>query len=208
MSQTSAKIMFPILAAVVLGACAPAANPTSAVQPTLAAQPSAAQTATSQPSDIPLPLPFALTSSAFGPEGVVPDRYSCKGADISPELSWGDEPPGTQSLVLIFDDPSTGGGSWVHWLVYDLPPAARGLPEAVPAGEEIAGGGTHGSNSWGALEYGGPCPPQGTTHRYVFTLYALDTALDLEPGADRGELLAAMEGHTLAEAELAASFTR
>jgi len=120
----------------------------------------------------------------------------------------------TAPTALIRDLQAAIGRRWVlhtpeDLLVYEYDATIeRGLPEAVPAGEEIAGGGTHGSNSWGALEYGGPCPPQGTTHRYVFTLYALDTALDLEPGADRGELLAAMEGHTLAEAELAASFTR
>ena len=190
-----------------LSACAQTADSTLTAQPTLAAQPTTTQTATSTSEPSATPLPFELTSSAFESEGVIPDRYSCKGENISPELSWGDPPAGTESLALIFDDPSSGG-SWVHWVVYNLPSRAGSLLEAVPAGEDIAGGGTQGSNSWGALEYGGPCPPQGTTHRYVFIVYALDAMLDIEPGADKRELLAAMEGHILAEVELAASFTR
>ena len=109
---------------------------------------------------------------------------------------------------MIFDDPGSGGGSWVHWVAYNLRPAAGGLPEAVPGGGEISGGGLHGSNSWGELRYGGPCPPQGSNHRYVFILYALDTMLDLDAGADKRELQAAMLGHILAEVELGASFTR
>ncbi|MEX2143296.1 MAG: YbhB/YbcL family Raf kinase inhibitor-like protein [Anaerolineales bacterium] len=96
----------------------------------------------------------------------------------------------------------------MHWVVYNLPNTARRLPEGVPSGELIAGGGKQGSNSWGTPEYGGPCPPQGTMHTYVFTLYALDIELELVPEANKRELLSAMDGHVLAAVELAASFTR
>ncbi|MEX1143266.1 MAG: YbhB/YbcL family Raf kinase inhibitor-like protein [Anaerolineales bacterium] len=203
--MTSAKILVLCAAALMLAACAPAVNPTPTDFPTSPAPliPTQASPATSQPSST--PSLFELTSPAFAPEGVIPDRYSCKGEDISPELTWGDPPAATRSLALIFDDPS---GPWTHWVAYNLPPATRALPESVLAGENLPGGGSQGSNSWGALEYGGPCPPQGSTHRYVFALYALDTVLELKTGANKRELLAAMEGQILAKVELAASFTR
>ncbi|MEX2161684.1 MAG: YbhB/YbcL family Raf kinase inhibitor-like protein [Anaerolineales bacterium] len=153
-------------------------------------------------------MPFELSSPAFEGEGIIPDRYSCKGEDISPELRWGDPPAGTQSYAIVFDDPDAGGGGWVHWVAYNIPPDARAMPEAVPSTAVIRDSAVHGANSWGSLQYRGPCPSQGSTHRYLFKLYALDAMLDLEPGAGKRELLAAMEGHILAEVELAANFTR
>src|SRR3989304_3222737 len=145
-------------AALVLAACAPAATPPATPSSPSPAPltPTLASTATSLPSST--PLPFELTSPAFAPEGVIPDRYSCKGEDISPELTWGAPPAATRSLALVFEDPS---GRWTHWVVYNLPVAAGGLPEDVPAGEDLPGGGVHGSNSWGALEDGGARPPPG-----------------------------------------------
>jgi Raf kinase inhibitor-like YbhB/YbcL family protein len=152
--------------------------------------------------------PFELASIAIFADTVIPDRHSCKGEDISPELYWGDPPAGTQSFALTFNDPEARTSGWMHWVVFNIPAAVRGLTEAIEPGAIIEGTMVHGANDWGTLEYGGPCPPEGVTHRYVFTLYALDTLLDLEPGANKIELAAAIDGHILAQIELAASFTR
>ena len=192
---------------VLLSACAQAAPEPTQTQPS-ATPPAAKQnpSATIEPSST--AMPFELSSPAFAPGSSIPARFACTGEDLSPELRWGDPPAGTQSFALIFDDPDAAGGFWVHWVAYNLPAKTRGLPEGVPAGETIGGAGLQGANGWGRLEYGGPCPPAGSTHRYVFILYGLDTALDLESGASKQELLAAMQGHILAQTELAASFTR
>jgi hypothetical protein len=152
-------------------------------------------------------MPFELTSSAFAPGEPIPRRYTCDGEDISPPLEWGDPPGGTQSFALMCDDVDAPAGTWVHWVLYDLPAGSRGLPEAIPPDAELADGGRHGENSWGWLGYGGPCPPGGT-HRYFFRLYALDTALGLGAGASKEQLLQAMEGHVLAQAELMGTYTR
>jgi hypothetical protein len=122
-------------------------------------------------------------------------------------LAWNDPPAGAASLALIVDDPDAPGGVWVHWVLYNIPAEARGLPEGVPAQDELPDGSRHGVNSWGRRDYGGPCPPSGT-HRYFFKLYALDTMLDLPAGATKEELLAAMQGHILGEAELMGTYTR
>jgi Raf kinase inhibitor-like YbhB/YbcL family protein len=152
-------------------------------------------------------MAFALTSEAFAPKGAIPRPYTCDGEDISPPLAWGDPPAGTQSFALICDDPDAPGGTWVHWVLYNLSGAARSLPEGVGPHAELPDGGRHGENSWGRLGYGGPCPPSGT-HRYFFTLYALDQMLELPAGATKGQLLDAMEGHCLAEAELMGVYSR
>ncbi len=182
---------------------------TAPQQPTLLPTAPAIATATASPpppGSNP-PAPFELTSPAFENGGVIPKQFACTGSDISPELNWGDPPSGTQTFALIFDDPTFSPG-WVHWIVYNIPADARNLPENVSPGDQLTDGGLHGANSRGRLDYGGPCPPEGTTHTYVFSLYALDEFLDLEPGASKQELLAAMEGHVLAQIDLRASFTR
>ncbi len=148
-----------------------------------------------------------LQSPAFEPEDLIPARYSCDGEDISPELNWSGAPPETASFVLIADDPDAPAGTWVHWVLYDLPPSLSGLPEAVPAVESLDGGGTHGENSWRRLGYGGPCPPGGT-HRYFFKLYALDSVLGLPPGATKAEVLQAIEGRVLGQTELMGRYSR
>ena len=152
-------------------------------------------------------MPFELTSSAFAAEEPIPQVYSCDGEDISPPLSWTDPPADTQSLALIFDDPDAPVGTWVHWVLFNIPADARELPQAVPAQAELADGSRHGENGWGRADYGGPCPPSGT-HRYFFQLYALGTSLDLSPGASKDQLLEAMEGHILAQVELMGTYTR
>lgn len=152
-------------------------------------------------------MTFELTSTAFDEGQEIPERYSCDGQDISPPLSWADPPEGTESFALITDDPDAPVGTWVHWVLYNIPADARELPEDVPAQDELDDGSLHGQNSWKRRDYGGPCPPGGT-HRYFFKLYALDTALDLEPGATKQQLLNAMDGHVLAQAELVGTYTR
>jgi Raf kinase inhibitor-like YbhB/YbcL family protein len=152
-------------------------------------------------------MPFELTSTGFAHEESIPSKYTCDGEDVSPSLQWGDPPPGTQSFALIMDDPDAPAGTWVHWVLYGLPAQARTLPVGVVPDAELADGGRHGKNSWGRSGYGGPCPPSGT-HRYFFKLYALDTMLDLDPGASKEQLLQAMEGHIVAQAELMGMYSR
>ena len=150
-------------------------------------------------------MPLKLISSAFSTGGNIPVEHTCEGADLSPPLSWSGIPAGTKSLALIVDDPDAPDPAaprmtWVHWLLYNLPPAAAGLPEGVvPAA--LPAGTREGLNDWKRTGYGGPCPPIGR-HRYFHKLYALDTLLpDLERPS-KVRLEKAMQGHVLAQAEL------
>jgi Raf kinase inhibitor-like YbhB/YbcL family protein len=152
-------------------------------------------------------MSFELTSEAFAQGGSIPRKYSCDGEDISPPLSWSDPPEGTQSLALICDDPDAPVGTWVHWVVFNIPADKRALQEKIPAQNQLSDGSLHGRNSWRRRDYGGPCPPRGT-HRYFFKLYALDTTLDLEASAKKKQVLRAMEGHVLAQAELMGTYSR
>ncbi|MBL7065622.1 MAG: YbhB/YbcL family Raf kinase inhibitor-like protein [Anaerolineae bacterium] len=152
-------------------------------------------------------MSFELTSPAFAHGEPIPHQYTCDGEDISPPLRWSDPPQGAQSLALIADDPDAPVGTWVHWVLYNLPAETRGLPEDVPPDADLPDGSRHGRNSWRRLGYGGPCPPGGT-HRYFFKLYALDTVLDLAPGASKKQLLQTIEGHVLAQAELMGVYAR
>lgn len=146
-----------------------------------------------------------LESSAFEANGMIPVQYTCDGQDISPPLSWDTPPAGTQSLALIVDDPDAPGGTFVHWVVYNLAADRQQLTEAVL--KQNLEGGVQGKSSFGKLGYGGPCPPKGT-HRYFFKLYALDQKLGLEPGKTKQELLQAMEGHVLATSQLMGRYRR
>lgn len=148
-----------------------------------------------------------LMSGAFQSGEPIPAQYSCDGEDSSPPLQWRDVPAGVASFALIMDDPDAPVGTWDHWLLYNLPADSEGLAAAVPSQDQLADGSLHGRNSWGNLEYGGPCPPSGT-HRYFFRLYALDEPLDLEAGASKAELNAAMEGHVIAQTELMGTYSR
>jgi Raf kinase inhibitor-like YbhB/YbcL family protein len=152
-------------------------------------------------------MPLELTSSAFIQGESIPVRYSCDGEDLSPPLQWGDPPKGTQSFALIMDDPDAPVGTWVHWVIYNLPAQIRAVEEGITADAELADGSRHGTNSWGRLGYGGPCPPSGS-HRYFFKLYAVGVLLDLEAGATKDELLTAMEGLILEQAELMGVYSR
>jgi len=145
--------------------------------------------------------------SAFAAGELIPRKYTCDGEDISPPLQWSDPPQDAQTFALIADDPDAPIGTWVHWVLYNLPTETRALPEAVPPDADLPNGSRHGKNSWEQLGYGGPCPPSGT-HRYFFRLYALDAVLELPAAASKEQLLQAMEGHILAQTELMGLYSR
>jgi Raf kinase inhibitor-like YbhB/YbcL family protein len=150
-----------------------------------------------------------LTSTVFMPGGNIPARYTCDGQDISPPLAWAGLPDGTRSLVLIVDDPDAPDPAapkmtWVHWVVYNLPPSLTGLPEGVPA-QALPPGTLHGLNDWQRIGYGGPCPPIGR-HRYFHKLYALDTLLPDLGKPTKARLEQAMSGHILGQAELVGTY--
>jgi Raf kinase inhibitor-like YbhB/YbcL family protein len=156
-------------------------------------------------------MALALTSSAFEHEGEIPARFSCEGSDVSPPLAWSGAPEGTRSFALIVDDPDAPDPkaprtTWVHWVLYDLPAASRGLAEAV-APAALPAGARQGRNDWKREGYGGPCPPIGR-HRYFFKLYALDAPLGDLGAATKARLLQAMEGHVLAHAELVGTYQK
>ena len=153
-------------------------------------------------------MKIELSSTAFGEGENIPKRYTGDGADVSPPLRWSEPPPGTESFALICDDPDAPRGTWVHWVLFDLPGDRRELGEAVPAEEVLPGGGKQGKNDFGKVGYGGPAPPRGKPHRYFFKLYALDTTLGLDPGVTKDRLVAAMEGHVLAEGQLMGRYGR
>jgi Raf kinase inhibitor-like YbhB/YbcL family protein len=148
-----------------------------------------------------------VASPAFEEGGAIPARYTCDGLDVSPPLSWSSLPDGTQSLALIADDPDAPRGTFVHWVLYNLPPDTHRLPEDVPNRERLPSGAVQGVNSAARVGYMGPCPPSGT-HRYFFKVYALDTGLDLGGGTTKEELVNAMEGHVLAEGQLMGTYRR
>jgi Raf kinase inhibitor-like YbhB/YbcL family protein len=151
---------------------------------------------------------FKLTSAAFEAGAVIPPEYTCSGSDISPALQWTDPPAGTKSFALIVDDPDAPAGTWVHWVLFNLPPSSRELPENMAKDAELPGGGRNGRSDFQRLGYGGPCPPPGPAHRYFFKLYALDAKLQLKAGATKADLESAMKDHILAQAELMGRFAR
>ncbi len=152
-------------------------------------------------------MTLSLTSNAFASGQNIPSKYSCLGREITPDLSWASAPAATNSFALIVDDPDAPMGTWVHWVMYNIPVTTNGLPEAIPAGAQLSDGSLQGRNSSGNLGYNGPCPPSGT-HRYFFRLYALDTILNLSSGASKDQLLKAMDGHILAQGELMGTFSK
>ncbi len=149
-----------------------------------------------------------LTSTAFAEGAAIPVKHTCDSKNVSPPLKWSGVPAGTKSLALIADDPDAPVGTWVHWVVYDLPPTATELAEDAPKGQYLTGGAKQGLNDFRHLGYGGPCPPHGKPHRYFFKLYALDTLLDLKPGLTKKDLESAMDKHILAQAQLMGTYQR
>lgn len=146
-------------------------------------------------------------SSAFEEGGMIPHKYTCDGEDVSPPLSWTGTPEGTKMIALINDDPDAPVGTWVHWVIFNIPASVRELPEDVPPQKELKDGARQGRNDFGRIGYGGPCPPRGT-HRYYFKIYALDAVLSLPAGATKAELLMAMEGHIVAQGQLMGRYQR
>jgi Raf kinase inhibitor-like YbhB/YbcL family protein len=152
-------------------------------------------------------MEIVLKSPSFKEGEMIPARFTCDGEDISPELAWESIPEECQTLAIICDDPDAPMGTWVHWIIYNIPADLRGTEEGIPPDDILPTGAKQGTNGWHRIGYGGPCPPGGT-HRYFFKIYALDTKLDLEPGATKSQLLNAMEGHTLAEGQLMGRYRR
>ena len=153
-------------------------------------------------------MAFELTSAAFASGATIPQKHTCEGGDVSPPLAWTDPPSGTKALALVCEDPDAPAGTWVHWVVYDLPATARSLPEGAAPEPSRSDGSRQGRNDFKKIGYGGPCPPPGPPHRYFFRLYALDRTLDLEPGLDSKSLVAAMSGHILDEGVLVGTYER
>jgi len=148
-----------------------------------------------------------MRSPDFEAGEMIPSKFTCDGDDVSPRLQWGKGPRGTGSFALIMDDPDAPGGTFVHWILYDIPPPVVNLPEAVPPLQKLANAERHGKNSFGKLGYKGPCPPSGT-HRYFFKIYALDTMLGLYSVDRKSDLERAMKGYILAKGELMAKYER
>lgn len=157
-------------------------------------------------------MALTLSSTAFSEQGTIPKQYTCEGKDLSPALAWKDVPSGTQSFALIMDDPDAPPGTWVHWIVYNLPANVNELKEGLPKSDDLPNGGKQGL-VWGVDEftrigYFGPCPPPGKPHRYQFKLYALDKTLDLPEKINKPSLVQAMKNHILAETTLTGLFGR
>lgn len=156
-------------------------------------------------------MAMSLSSPAFEPDSAIPARHTCDGEELSPPLRWSGVPPAAQSLVLVVDDPDAPDPAapqrtWVHWLLYNLPPTADGLPEGVGAAQ-LPAGTREGSNDWKRTGYGGPCPPIGR-HRYFHKLYALDIPLPDLHEPSKASLIQAMEGHVLEQAQLVGTYQR
>jgi len=156
-------------------------------------------------------MALALTSTAFEPGGAIPAEYTCQGKNVSVPLAWSGLPVGTRSLALIVDDPDAPDPAapkmtWVHWVLYNIPPTATGLPEAVEP-KALPAGTLEGRNDWGRTGYGGPCPPVGR-HRYFFKLYALDVALPDLGQPDKARLERAMQGHVLVQQQLVGTYAK
>jgi Raf kinase inhibitor-like YbhB/YbcL family protein len=154
------------------------------------------------------PMSFTISSTAFTNGGDIPKKFTCDGADVSPPLSWTDAPAKTGAFAIIADDPDAPAGIWTHWLIYDLPANRTELEENVIKADRLPNGSHQGRNDFRKLGYGGPCPPAGTPHRYVFKIYALDSKLNLAPGSTKQELEQAMQGHVLAKGELIGKYGR
>ena len=152
-------------------------------------------------------MDIKITSTAFEEGGMIPEKYTCDGIDVSPPLTWTSIPEGTKALALICDDPDAPIGTWVHWVLFNLPANIIEMPENIPTERELENGAKQGMNDFRKIGYGGPCPPGGT-HRYYFKLFALDIELNLEAGATKSQLLEAMEGHILGEGQLMGRYKR
>jgi Raf kinase inhibitor-like YbhB/YbcL family protein len=161
----------------------------------------ASSSACSLPADGGAPVAFTISSNSFSNGGDIAKKFTCDGADVSPQLSWTDPPPGTKSLALLVDDLDAPVGNWTHWVMWNMPAQTRLLAAGVSKIAQLPDGSQQGLNDFRKPGYNGPCPPPGKPHRYYFKLFALDAMLDLKSTAGKRELEAAMKGHILAQTE-------
>ena len=153
-------------------------------------------------------LTLVLTSDAFPANGTIPVRYTCDGEGLSPPLSWSNVPEGTRSFALILEDPDAPMGTYTHWVLSNIPGEMRELPAGIPPGRELQDGELQGVNSARKAEYAGPCPPSGSTHRYVLIVWALDDSVDPSGTVDAATLRKAMEKHVLRTGQLTGTYRR
>ena len=153
-------------------------------------------------------MALTIKSPVFKDGELMSPKYTCKGEDVSPPLSWEGAPADTKSFALICDDPDASSMTWVHWVIYDIPADVTELHEGIPKEDMFPDGTKQGRNDFKTVGYGGPCPPPGGPHRYFFKLYALDKMLNLEAGLAKKALLRAMEGHILEETQIIGKFRR
>jgi hypothetical protein len=151
---------------------------------------------------------LAVTSKSFEPDGNIPQKYTCDGEDISPDLSWEGTPDGTGTYALIVDDPDAPGRTFTHWVVYNIPDTVAGFEEGMSAFEILKTGASQGKNDFGQVGYGGPCPPPGKAHHYHFRLYAIDGIIDIPSGLAKNTVLSAMKGHVIDETEIVGLYKR
>ena len=152
-------------------------------------------------------MKLTVESTVFSQNGMVPSMYTCDGQNVSPPLTWSNGPSGTKSYALICDDPDAPAGTWVHWVVYNIPANVTAFLENLPKTETLKNRTLQGRNDFRKNYYGGPCPPGGT-HRYYFKVYALDTMINAGPGLTKKQLLKSMDGHILAQGELMGKYSR
>ena len=153
-------------------------------------------------------MAFNLQSGDFANGAEIPKQFTCSGEDRSPELEWKGAPAGTRTFALIVDDPDAPVGTWVHWVIFNIPASAHGLHGGFEKKDQLADGTRQGQNDFRKIGYNGPCPPPGKPHRYFFKLYALNAELSLRPGATKGDLEQAMKGHILGQAEWMGRYQR
>ena len=151
---------------------------------------------------------FSLTSPSFKDKSPIPKEFTCRGNDTSPELNWEGAPHGTKSFALTIVDPDAPHGDFIHWVIYNIPETVHQLPASFPKKPILENGTMQGMTDFGDIGYGGPCPPKPRTHRYMFTLYALDSMLPLKPGITYADLHKAMKGHILGEVTLTGTFVQ
>lgn len=191
-----------------LGACVPMKNTFNSQEPDQSQKNGGLQLTQDEPAAMEGDMiKFQLSSPAFEHKGKIPPKYTCKGEDVSPPMEWTDAPSGVVSYALIMDDPDAPVGTWVHWVVFNIPGSTTSLSEGIESGQSVLKGALQGKSSWGRNQYNGPCPPAGE-HRYFFKLYALDVELNLKDNATKADVVQAIQGHTLGLAELMGVFSK